>query len=146
MRFRIIIILLAFCSISGFSKNTKKQKTIIRTGNPILPGDFADPCLLQYKDAFYLYATVWDNKDAIGWYSSNFIDWKMRKLNWTTTSPGSTIWTPCVVKGKDGRFFFYSATGSSMYVGVANHPMGLFKDLLPNEKPLIKNRQYWDIM
>jgi beta-xylosidase len=128
------------------AKTTKTTSNTHYSGNPLLPGDFADPCILQFKDTFYIYATAWDSKDAIVWYSANFIDWKMRKLNWPTTKIGEVIWAPCVVKGKDGRFYFYSATGHNIYVGAANHPMGPFKNLLPNEQPLVKNRQYWHDM
>lgn len=111
--------------------------------NPILPGDFADPCIVQHNDTFFIYATAWDSKDAIVWYSTNFADWKMRKLNWPTTSLANVIWAPCVVKGKDGRFYLYSSTGHNIYVGASNHPLGPFKNLIANEQPLVKNREYW---
>jgi len=133
---------IAFCQ----AKNKKTLPETLFSGNPLLPGDYADPCILQYRDTFYLYATAWDSKDAIVWYSANFLDWKMRKLNWPTTRLGEVIWAPCVVKGKDGRFYLYSSTGHQIYVGASNHPMGPFKNLLPNEQPLVKNRQYWDAM
>jgi beta-xylosidase len=133
-------------ALFGQSNSHQKSRSVMHSYNPLLPGDFADPCIVQYKDTFYIYATAWDSKDAIVWYSANFIDWKMRKLNWPTTKLGEVIWAPCVVKGKDGRFYFYTATGHNIYVGASNHPMGPFKNLLPNEQPLVKNHQFWNAM
>jgi len=128
------------------SKAERKSKLKINSYNPLLPGDFADPCIMQLNDTFYIYATAWDSKDAIVWFSTDFCDWKMRKLNWPTTKLGEVIWAPCVVKGKDGRFYLYSSTGHNIYVGAASNPLGPFKNLLPNEQPLVKNRQYWSAM
>lgn len=149
MKSKILLInAILFISFALYSQpNSKfKSRSALRTFNPLLPGDFADPCILQYKDTFYIYATAWDSKDAIVWYSSDFYDWKMRKLNWPTTKLGDVIWAPCVVKGKDGRFYLYSSTGHNIYVGASSHPMGPFKNLLANEQPLVKNRQYWSAM
>jgi len=126
-------------SLNTYATNKKN----ITSDNPILPGDFADPCILHFKDTFYIYATAWDSKDAIVWYSDNFTDWKMRKLNWPTTETGEVIWAPCVVKGKDGRFYLYSSTGHNIFVGAANHPFGPYKNLIPNNQPLVKNREYF---
>ncbi len=134
----VIFMCLVF-SFSSFAAG-KKNTTAF---NPILPGDFADPCILQHNDTFFIYATAWDSKDAIVWYSTDFSGWKMRKLNWPTTKLADVIWAPCVVKGKDGRFYLYSSTGHNIYVGAAEHPLGPFKNLIANEQPLVKNREYW---
>lgn len=139
-----IIIITSYSLYSCVS--SKPEEPRYYSGNPLLPGDFADPCLLVHQDTFYLYATAWDSKDAIVWYSPDFQNWKMKKLNWPTADVGLPIWAPCVVQGKDGRFYFYSSTSHCIYAGVADHPAGPFRNLLPNEEPLVRNRQYWDHM
>lgn len=54
------------------------------SGNPFLPGNFADPCIITYKDTFYIYATT--SVDATVWYSTDFKNWKLRTLNWPTST------------------------------------------------------------
>jgi len=141
----IILLWICISCNNTFSKKDNDELGII-INNPVLPGDFADPCIVQLKDTFYLYAASGDTKHAIVWYSTDFQNWKMRRLNWPTTALGSYIWSPNVVKGKDNRYYFYTSVESNIYVGVADHPMGPFHNLLPNEQPLIRNRQYWNDM
>lgn len=114
-------------------------------GNPILPGYFADPSLVQYDDKFFLYATLdpWGG-DTLGcWESEDFKTWTYRVLNWPTlaqcTSPsGKTakVWAPSVVRGGDGRFYMYVSVANEVWVGVAEHPLGPWRNLLGKE-PLI---------
>ncbi|MCW3106330.1 MAG: glycosidase related protein, partial [Segetibacter sp.] len=51
-----------------------KEKTRF-SDNPILPGDFADPCILTYIDTFYVYGTL-DNEATV-WSSADFVNWKL---------------------------------------------------------------------
>lgn len=114
-------------------------------GNPILPGYFADPSLLQYGGAFFLYATLdpWGG-DTLGcWESDDFKNWTYRVLNWPTveqcTSPtgqSSKVWAPSVVQGRDGRFYLYVSVRSEVWAGVAEHPLGPWRPLL-GDAPLI---------
>lgn len=127
------------------SENANEELGII-IKNPVIPGDFGDPCIVQFKDTFYLYAAAGNSKYASVWYSTDFENWKMRKLDWPTTALGSYIWAPKVVRGKDKRFYFFTTVESNIFVGVSDHPMGPFHNLLPNEQPLIKNKQFWDEM
>lgn len=111
------------------------------SGNPFLPGNFADPCMIAYKDTFYLYATT--SVDATVWYSTDLKNWKLRTLNWPTSTHLRNMWAPAVVQGKDGRFYAYYSLKSQIYVGVADHPVGPFRNLLPDEAPFIKSREYF---
>jgi arabinoxylan arabinofuranohydrolase len=121
-----------------------KQKEIIYSGNPILPGDFADPCILMYRDTFYIYAT--SGSEATVWHSANFLDWRLKKLNWPTEMGKPDIWAPSVRQGNDGRFYLYTSTSHNIYAGVAEHPEGPFKNILGDDSIFIKNRQWWDKM
>lgn len=114
-------------------------------GNPIIPGYFADPSLVQYGGKFFLYATLdpWGG-DTLGcWESDDFKNWTYRFLNWPTadqcTSPTSysaKVWAPSVVQGGDGRFYMYVSVGSEVWVGVAEHPLGPWRNVL-GDAPLI---------
>jgi len=147
LTFAITISFTWICTSCTFniSKNGSEELGNI-VNSPVLPGDFADPCFIQYKDTFYLYASPGDSKHACVWYSTDFRNWRMRRLNWPTTDLGRYIWGSNVVKGKDNRFYFFSTVASNIFVGVADHPMGPFHNLLPNELPLIRNKQFWDDM
>ena len=112
------------------------------SGNPFIPGDFADPCIISYRDTFYVYATT--GTEATVWYSTNFIDWKLRRLNWPGNMGKRDIWAPSVTQGTDGKFYFYTSADHNIYAGVAHHPMGPFTNLLEEDSIFIKNRQWWD--
>jgi beta-xylosidase len=50
------------------------------SGNPIIPGYYADPSLVQYDGKFYVYATLdpWGG-DTLGcWESGDFQHWTYR--------------------------------------------------------------------
>jgi beta-xylosidase len=113
--------------------------------NPILPGYYADPTVLADAGKYYVYATLdpWGG-DTLGcWESSDFKQWNYRVLNWPTkqactspTSKAAKVWAPSVVKGKDGRFHMFISVGSEIWTGVADHPLGPWRNAL-GDKPLV---------
>lgn len=114
--------------------------------NPFVPGYFADPSVVESDGKFFLYATIdpW-GADTLGcWESANFRDWTFRTLNWPTkqacTSPTSKtakVWAPSVIKGRDGKFYMYVSVGSEVWAGVADAPLGPWKNALDTNRPLI---------
>ncbi|MBO5254506.1 MAG: family 43 glycosylhydrolase [Opitutales bacterium] len=72
------------------------------TGNPILPGTYADPAIVCYDDVFYIYST--SNGSACVWYSKNFKNWRVRNLNWPTSTKIRNQWAPCM--RKIGKYFY----------------------------------------
>lgn len=142
MRYTIILSILLIMVLSACHEVQEEGRHFSR--NPIVPGNFADPCILVYRDTFYLYAT--SGSEATVWRSSDFRNWKLRKLNWPTSLELPSIWAPAVREGRDGRFYFYTSTDHNIYAGVADHPMGPFTNLLEGDSIFIKNRQWWDKM
>jgi arabinoxylan arabinofuranohydrolase len=115
------------------------------SANPILPGYYADPSMVQHEGKVFLYATLdpWGDRTLGCWESSDFKNWTYRKLNWPTkeacTSPESRpsgVWAPSVVRGKDGKFYMYISVGSEIWAGSADHPLGPWRNAL-GEKQLI---------
>ncbi len=113
--------------------------------NPILPGFYADPTVVQYEGVFYLYATLdpWGGETLGCWTSEDFVNWTFEDLNWptkaactSTTSKDAMVWAPSVVKGIDGKFYMYVSVGSEVWVGGADHPLGPWRNLL-EDQPLI---------
>lgn len=115
------------------------------SANPILPGYFADPSFITYQDTHYIYATLdpWGDRTLGCWTSTDLANWTHRELGWPTkaactspTSKGAGVWAPSVVRGPDGRFFMYVSVGSEVWAGVADHPLGPWKNAL-GDRPLI---------
>ena len=115
------------------------------SSNPILPGYFADPSLVQFQGHDYIYATIdpWGGETLGCWESDDFKNWTYRQLNWPTkqacTSPTSKpnmVWAPSVVRAPDGRFFMYVSVGSEIWVGTADQPLGPWRDA-HGGKPLV---------
>ena len=116
---------------------TTNQWDMPHAGNPILPGYYADPTVLAEGGKHYVYATLepWGGTMLGCWESSDFKNWTYRVLNWPTkqacTSPTSkqaNVWAPSVVRGVDGRFHMFISVGSEIWTGVADHPLGPFKE------------------
>lgn len=114
-------------------------------GNPLLPGYFADPSILRADGEWFVYATIdpWGGETLGLWRSRDFRHWTFSTPNWPTkaaatspTSNGSKVWAPSVVRGRDGRYWMYVSVGSEVWVGVADHPAGPWRDALGG-KPLI---------
>ncbi len=131
--------------LQSFSSLAEEIWNAPHQANPILPGYYADPSLLQHDGKFFLYATLdpWGGKTLGCWESSDFQNWTFRELNWPTkkactspTSKGAMVWAPSVVKTKDGRFFMYVSVGNEVWVGTAESPLGPWRNLL-GERPLI---------
>lgn len=116
------------------------------SANPLLPGYFADPSILQEAGSIYIYATLdpWGGESLGCWESTDWKHWSYRELNWPTkaactspTSQAAMVWAPSVVKGADGNFHMAVSIGSEVWAGVANHPLGPWRNALGEEKPLI---------
>ena len=113
--------------------------------NPILPGYYADPSILQHDRKYYIYATLdpWGGETLGCWESADFKNWTYRFLNWPTkqactsaTSKGAMVWAPSVVRGRGGKFYMYVSGGIEIWAGTADSPLGPWRNLLGN-KPLI---------
>jgi beta-xylosidase len=117
--------------------------------NPVLPGYYADPSVVRHEGKFFVYATLdpWGG-DTLGcWESPDFKHWTYRILNWPTkaacTSPdsgGAAVWAPSVVRGPDGKFHMFVSVGNEVWAGVADRPLGPWRDA-NGGKPLIP-REY----
>lgn len=144
-RYLILLILLNQFVISSEAQHRgKEKKDLDYTGNPILPGNFADPFILVYQDTVYIYAT--GGGAATVWRSADFVNWKLTRLNWPTSMKLPSIWAPAVAKAPDGKFYLYTSVNHNIYVGVADHPAGPFRNVLGNDSIFIKNRQWWNKM
>jgi beta-xylosidase len=145
----VIITLLLSCNDAG--KKSNLQQTV---SNPILPGYFADPTIIKENDIFYIYATIdpWGG-DSLGVFETkDFLHFTRRHINWPTkqacSSPGSNksmVWAPSVVRGEDGRYHMFVSVGSEVWTGVADHPLGPWKNSRSDGSPLVRFSDFKEI-
>jgi len=114
--------------------------------NPIIPGYFADPTVVKDKDLYFIYATIdpWGGDELAVFETKDFKQFKRHHLNWPTkaactspTSNNSMVWAPSVVKGTDGKFYMYVSVGSEIWAGVSDKPLGPWRNLKPDQTPLV---------
>ncbi|WP_175414838.1 family 43 glycosylhydrolase [Nibricoccus aquaticus] len=143
--FFLVLIPLYAYGAAAFGKQVEVIWETAHAGNPVLPGYFADPSVLVQDGKFFVYATndPWGGETLGCWESADFKQWTFRALNWPTkaactsaTSKGAMVWAPSVVRAKSGEFFMYVSVGSEVWVGVADAPLGPWKNAL-GDKPLI---------
>ena len=134
---KILILMLMLCeSLYSLPKGY--------TGNPILPGSFADPAIVCYDGVYYIYST--SRSPACVWYSKDFQTWRVRNLNWPTSTKLPRQWAPCMRKIGEHFYLFYSID-SQIYVGKSNSPLGHFENIKGQKNgkdiPFIKDREFF---
>lgn len=133
----LLIIIFASCS----------QKPTQIINNPIIDGYYADPSVVQHNDTFFIYATIdpWGGEELGVFTTTDFIHFNQQQINWPTkkqctspTSRSAKVWAPSVVKAPDKLFYMYVSVGSEVWAGVAEHPLGPWKNAKDDASPLIK--------
>jgi len=145
-----LFVLLAFaaCLLKGLEKTQAQQMiphAVKTTLNPLLPGYFADPTIKKFGDTYYIYSTTDNIMLASGaptvWYSKDFENW----YNYTMDVPSFTsiplvnFWAPDIIE-KDGRYYLYFGNcemGCNIYGYVSDTPVGPWKKMDENDKPVI---------
>ena len=120
----------------------------LNTGNPFLPGNYADPTIKKFGDIYYIYATTDNEMLASGaptvWYSKDLENW----YNYTMEIPSlSSInlrnyWAPDILEGKDGKYYLYFGNcqaGCNIYGYVSDTPVGPWTKLNEDDTPIISH-------
>ena len=102
------------------------------TGNPILPGYFADPTIKKFGDTYYIYATTDGSGAGFGpaqvWMSKDLGNWTLMPMNWPDTH---WIWAPDVMQNaKDGKYYMVYCQPCQLHMGVSETPRGPWKNIL----------------
>lgn len=109
-----------FSSLLLFSyAQTKDEYFSSNNGNPIFPGHFADPSIVQMDDKYLIYATtVSDYMEPVVWVSEDMQNWQVEPLN---ILGEHRFWAPSVLKGEDGKVYLYYSSGFDfkchLYIG-----------------------------
>ncbi|MBT30535.1 MAG: hypothetical protein CMO01_12825 [Thalassobius sp.] len=132
-------------------ETTTTETNTVMISNPVIDGYFADPSIVKYEGKYYVYATIdpWGGEEYGVFESTDFINWERKHINWPTktlctspTSNDSRVWAPSVIQGKDGKFYMYASVGSEVWAGVADHPLGPWKNAKEDNTPLIKGDMF----
>lgn len=101
-----------------------------QTGNPILPGYFADPTVKKFADTYYIYATTDGAGAGFGpsqvWTSKDFVNWTIMPMNWPTSH---WIWAPDVMQ-KDNKYYMVYCQPCNLYMAESETPRGPWTNVL----------------
>ena len=138
-RIYLVAAFLLLGAVSGFAR--KKHDTP-GTGNPVIPGYFADPTIKKFGDTYYMYATTDGSGAGFGpaqvWTSKDFVNWTLMPMNWPDSH---WIWAPDVIRHTDGRYYYVYCQPCIIHCGVSETPRGPWKNILgESEAVLVPDR------
>lgn len=120
----------------------QQQSNSPSTGNPLLPGYFADPTVKKFGDFYYIYATADGIKLASGepqvWISKDFKHWANQMIELNIPEGLNNCWAPDVVYINNKYYYFMGncERGCNIYGYVSDSPTGPFKPI-NNGNPVI---------
>lgn len=135
----------------GWAIPVSAQQSANFITNPILPGYFADPAIVKHGDTWYIYATIdpWGGEELAVFETKDFKSFTRQHINWptkkactSTTSGDAMVWAPSVRKLANGKFYMYVAVGSEVWGGVSDHPLGPWKNLKPDNSPMVTRNEF----
>ena len=138
-RIYLVAAFLLLGAVSGFAP---KKHDAPGTGNPVIPGYFADPTIKKFGDTYYMYATTDGSGAGFGpaqvWTSKDFVNWTLMPMNWPDSH---WIWAPDVIRHTDGRYYYFYCQPCIIHCGVSETPRGPWKNILgESEAVLVPDR------
>lgn len=138
-RIYLVAAFLLLGAVSGFAR---KKHDAPGTGNPVIPGYFADPTIKKFGDTYYMYATTDGSGAGFGpaqvWTSKDFVNWTLMPMNWPDSH---WIWAPDVIRHADGRYYYFYCQPCIIHCGVSETPRGPWKNILgESEAVLVPDR------
>ena len=138
-RIYLVAAFLLLGAVSGFAR---KKHDVPGTGNPVIPGYFADPTIKKFGDTYYMYATTDGSGAGFGpaqvWTSKDFVNWTLMPMNWPDSH---WIWAPDVIRHTDGRYYYFYCQPCIIHCGVSETPRGPWKNILgESEAVLVPDR------
>jgi len=129
------------------------------TGNPFLPGYFADPSIFydSTSSTFYVFSTTdgsWISYSAepTVWYSKDFVHWGSQALSLPAGWPTQSLWAPSIVRHpSNGQYYLLYAINNpaavGTYVARSSTPLGPWTNATTGTTsatlPLYKQGEMW---
>lgn len=143
-----VIAVCAVVLLSACGQSKQQSAEVVKSGNPVFEGWYADPEGIIYDDTYWIYPTwsdLYENQTFFDCFSSKDL------VNWTKHSSvldtsevkwaKRAMWAPSVIS-KDGKYYFFFGANDvhegevgGIGVAVGSRPEGPYKDLLG--KPLV---------
>ena len=134
-KIRLVVASLLLGAATGFAQ---KPFNASGTGNPIIPGYFADPTVKKFGDTYYMYATTDGSGAGFGpaqvWTSKDFVNWTLMPMNWPDSH---WIWAPDVMKHTDGNYYYFYCQPCMIHCGVSETPRGPWKNILGESEAVL---------
>ena len=112
------------------------------TGNPLVPGYFADPTVKKFGDTYYMYATTDGVRLASGepqvWVSKDFVNWYNQEMDIPYSL--TNVWAPDMVLGTDGKYYYFHGNceaGCNVYGYVGDTPLGPWTNIVGTDQASI---------
>ncbi len=153
--FTLITCLAIYCAGNiSFAVDTQDTpdtpKTVVKAGNPVFPGWYADPEAIVYGDKYWIYPTYsaryedqlffdcFSSPDLVNWTKHEKI-LTSKEVSWANKA----MWAPGVISKAGKYYLFFGANDvhpgeiGGIGVAVADKPEGPYKDHIG--KPLIND-------
>lgn len=134
-RIYLVAAFLLLGAVSGFAR---KKHDAPGTGNPVIPGYFADLTIKKFGDTYYMYATTDGSGAGFGpaqvWTSKDFVNWTLMPMNWPDSH---WIWAPDVIRHTDGRYYYFYCQPCIIHCGVSETPRGPWKNILSESEAVL---------
>ncbi len=135
------------CSILKLDLDSKKA--MARGGNPVFPGQYADPEAAIFNNTYWIFPTTSIDFDDQLWFdafsSKDLQNWTKHENVLVADSfrwAHRALWAPSVIE-KEGKYYFFFAANDMKHfgeggigIGVADKPEGPYADYLG--RPLIQ--------
>lgn len=154
MKYRFKLLTAAVIAVLAFACGSKQNSSTANTQaitNPIIDGYYADPTIVKHNGTYYIYATIdpWGANELAVLTTKDFVSFQKEHINWPTkeqcttpTSSDAMVWAPAVVKGTNGKFYMYVSVGSEVWGGVADSPLGPWKNMKADNTPLVAKNDF----
>lgn len=148
MKKKLFYPLIALCGLAACGQPKQSAGEVVKSGNPVFEGWYADPEGIIYDDTYWIYPTwsdVYEKQTFFDCFSSkDLVTWTKHSAILDTTEvkwAKRALWAPSVIR-KDGKYYLFFGANDvhegeigGIGVAVSDRPEGPYKDLLG--KPLI---------
>ena len=149
----IIALCVIVVGLSGCQDKQGKEEgeTPELVSKPVTEISCADPSIVKHDGKYYIYATEdpWGGNELVVLESLDFKNWERKHIEWpnlkdctSSTSREDKVWAPGVIQGKDGKFYMYVTVHNELWAGVAEHPLGPWKNAKSDGTPLIRGNMF----
>ncbi|GCE31718.1 hypothetical protein KDA_72020 [Dictyobacter alpinus] len=127
LRVFFMLLFVGVCTLAGMFFSQSMPASAASSGNPILPGNQADPSVRIFEGKYWIYPSGFDNNRFHAWSSTDLSNWTDEgvvldvgpQVSWADTR----AWAPDMIY-RNGKYYFYFAADVQVGVAVCDSPKG----------------------